>query len=138
MFYPPCVDCLIWAPRDRVIDGADLSPLLRGEPDKFKRHQPMFWHLQKSRPIVAMRDGDFSLVANPDYEIPTSNMFQERWIPRVKDGGYKDFQLFDLSKDPGQTQNIASEYPELLKKLKAKLLEINQSVMADGTDWHLQ
>jgi len=126
------------APRDRVIDGADLSPLLRGEPDKFKRHQPMFWHLQKSRPIVAMRDGDFSLVANPDYEIPTSNMFQERWIPRVKDGGYKDFQLFDLSKDPGQTQNIASEYPELLKKLKAKLLEINQSVMADGTDWHLQ
>ncbi|MBN38785.1 MAG: arylsulfatase [Opitutae bacterium] len=125
-------------PRDRVIDGSDLSPLLRGAPDKFKRHQPMFWHLQKSRPIVAMRDGDFSLVANPDYEIPTSNMFQERWIPRVKNGGYKDFQLFDLAKDPGQTQNIASEYPELLKKLKAKLLEINQSVMADGTDWHLQ
>jgi arylsulfatase A len=125
-------------PQDRMIDGSDLSPLLRGKPDSFKRHQPMFWHLQKSRPIVAMRDGDFSLVANPDYEIPTSNMFQERWIPRVKDGGYKDFQLFDLSKDPGQTQNIASEYPELLKKLKAKLLEINQSVMADGTDWHLQ
>ena len=98
----------------------------------------MFWHLQKSRPIVAMRDGDFSLVANPDYEISTSNMFQERWIPTVRDGGYKDFQLFDLSKDPGQTQNIAFENPELLKKLKAKLLQINQSVMADGTDWHLQ
>ncbi|NBQ02325.1 MAG: arylsulfatase, partial [Opitutae bacterium] len=46
--------------------------------------------------------------------------------------------LFDLSKDPGQTQNIASDNPELLKKLKAKLLQINQSVMADGTDWHLQ
>ena len=125
-------------PQDRMIDGCDLSPLLKGKPDSFKRHQPMFWHLQKSRPIVAMRDGDFSLVANPDYEIPTTNMFQERWIPRVKDGGYKDFQLFDLSKDPGQTQNIASDNPELLKKLKAKLLEINQSVMADGTDWHLQ
>ena len=125
-------------PQDRMIDGSDLSPLLKGKPDSFKRHQPMFWHLQKSRPIVAMRDGDFSLVANPDYEISTSNMFQERWIPRVKDGGYKDFQLFDLSKDPGQTQNIASDNPELLKDLKAKLLEINQSVMADGTDWHLQ
>jgi arylsulfatase A len=125
-------------PQDRMIDGSDLSPLLRGNPDSFKRHQPMFWHLQKSRPIVAMRDGDFSLVANPDYEIPTTNMFQERWIPKVKDGGYKDFQLFDLSKDPGQTQNIASENPELLKKLKAKLLEINQSIMAEGADWHLQ
>ena len=125
-------------PQDRMIDGSDLSPLLKGKPDSFKRHQPMFWHLQKSRPIVAMRDGDFSLVANPDYEISTSNMFQERWIPRVKDGGYKDFQLFDLSKDPGQTQNISFDNPELLKKLKAKLLEINQSVMAEGTDWHLQ
>ena len=125
-------------PQDRMIDGSDLSPLLKGKPDSFKRHQPMFWHLQKSRPIVAMRDGDFSLVANPDYEISTSNMFQEHWIPRVKDGGYKDFQLFDLSKDPGQKQNMASEYPELLKNLKSKLLQINQSVMADGTDWHLQ
>jgi arylsulfatase A len=125
-------------PQDRMIDGSDLSLLLKGKPDSFKRHQPMFWHLQKSLPIVAMRDGDFSLVANPDYEIPTTNMFQERWIPKVKDGGYKDFQLFDLSKDSGQTQNIASDNPELLKKLKAKLLEINQSIMADGTDWHLQ
>jgi arylsulfatase A len=125
-------------PQDRMIDGSDLSPLLKGKPDNFKRHQPMFWYLQKSRPIVAMRDGDFSLVANPNYEIPETNMFQERWIPRVKNGGYKDFQLFDLSKDPGQTQNIASDNPELLKNLKAKLLQINQSVMADGTDWHLQ
>jgi arylsulfatase A len=63
-------------PQDRMIDGSDLSSLLKGKPESFKRHQPMFWHLQKSRPIVAMRDGDFSLVANPDYEIPTTNMFK--------------------------------------------------------------
>ena len=85
-----------------------------------------------------MRDGNFSLVANPDYEISTSNMFQEHWIPRIKDGGYKDFQLFDLSKDPGQTRNIGAENPQLLTKLKVTLLEINQSIMADGTDWDLQ
>ena len=125
-------------PQDRLIDGSDLTSLLKGKPEQFKRHQPIFWHLQKSRPIVAMRDGNFSLVANPDYEISTSNMFQEHWIPRIKDGGYKDFQLFDLSKDPGQTRNIAAENPQLLTKLKVKLLEINQSIMADGTDWDLQ
>ena len=125
-------------PKDRMIDGSDLSTLLQGEANKFRRHQPLFWHLQKSRPIVAMRDGDFSLVANPDYEISQSNMFQESWIPIIKTGGYKDFQLFDLSKDPGQIENIASENPELLNKLKAKLLKINQSIMADGEDWQLQ
>jgi arylsulfatase A len=65
-------------------------------------------------------------------------MFQEHWIPRVKKGGYKDFQLFDLKKDPGQIQNIAAENPELLKQMKGKLFKMNQSIMADATDWHLQ
>ena len=87
---------------------------------------------------MAIRDGDFSLVAEPDYELSKSNMFQESWIPVIKRGGYRDFQLFDLSKDPGQTQNVSSQNPELFRKLKTKLLKINQSVMADGTDWHLQ
>ena len=49
------------------LDGSDLSPILLGQADAFDRHQPLFWHLQKSRPIVAMRDGDFSLVADPAY-----------------------------------------------------------------------
>ncbi len=126
------------APEDRAIDGSDLSALLIGNQDGFKRHQPLFWHLQKSRPIVAIRDGNFSLVAEPDYELSKSNMFQESWIPVIKRGGYRDFQLFDLSKDPGQTQNLSSQNPELFRKLKTKLLKINQSVMADGSDWHLQ
>jgi len=125
-------------PKDRAIDGSDLSALLMGNQDGFKRHQPLFWHLQKSRPIVAIRDEDFSLVADPDYELSKSNMFQESWIPVIKSGGYRNFQLFDLSRDPAQTHNLSSQNPELLRVLKAKLLKINQSVMADGIDWHLQ
>lgn len=125
-------------PKDRAIDGSDLSALLMGNQDGFKRHQPLFWHLQKSRPIVALREGGFSLVADPDYELSKSNMFQESWIPVIKSGGYRNFQLFDLSRDPGQTHNLSSQNPELFRKLKAKLLKINQSIMADGIDWHLQ
>jgi len=118
-------------------DGANLSPLLK-QTSGFQRRQPLFWHLQKSRPIVAMRDGDYSLVADPDYEISTNNMFQEAWIPKVKKGGYKNYQLFNLKKDPNQTTNIAAENPELLQTLMAKLLNINASIMSDGPDWHLK
>jgi arylsulfatase A len=125
-------------PADRHLDGSDLSSLLRGEGNDFKRHQALFWHLQKSRPIVAMRDGAYSLTADPDYEISTHNMFQEAWIPKIKAGGYTNFQLFDLVKDPGQTTNLANEQPERLRRLKRQLLEINASVMADGEDWHLR
>ena len=116
-------------------DGADLSPVLLQQ-GEFQRGQPLYWHLQKSRPIVTIRDGDYSLVAEPDYELSTSNMFQENWIPRIKEGGYKNYQLFNLREDPQQTRNLAAEQPERLATLRRKLLEINRSVMADGADWH--
>ncbi|MCL4206535.1 MAG: sulfatase-like hydrolase/transferase [Pirellulaceae bacterium] len=119
------------------LDGSDLSPLLRPRADvEFVRHQPLFWHLQKSRPIVALRDGRWSLTADPDYELSTDNLFREAWIPVIKSGGYRNWQLFDLEADPGQTTDLAEAHPEVLARLKARLLEINASVMADGTDWH--
>ena len=118
-------------------DGSDISALLTGT-DGFARHQPLFWHLQKSRPMVAMRDGNWSLVAMPDYEISRNNMFQEAWIPAVRGGGYTAFELYDLAADPNQTRNLAAAFPSDLKRLKKKLLEVNASIMADGTDWHLK
>lgn len=125
-------------PQGVHLDGSDLSALLKGRPQEFHRHQPLFWHLQKSRPIVAMRDGDYSLVAEPDYELSTSNMFQEAWIPKIKAGDYRNFQLFNLRTDPTQSQNIAEKNPELLERMKASLLKINADIMADGHDWHLK
>lgn len=119
------------------LDGADLSALLTGNRTMFARQQPLFWHLQKARPIVAMRDGNYSLVAEPDFELSTNNMFDEAWIPSIKSGGYKNYQLFNLKIDPNQETNIAPRNPELLDRLREKLLEINDSIMADGPDWHL-
>lgn len=124
--------------KDRHLDGSDLTPLLTDSVKEFKRHQPLFWHLQKSRPIVAMRDGKYSLVANPDYELSTNNMFQEEWIPNIKAGGYQDYQLFDLEQDPQQENNIAKEKPDVLARMKKQLLEINASIMQDAHDWHLE
>ena len=120
------------------LDGSDLTPLLIEDANRgpFVRHQPLFWHLQKSRPIVAMRDGNFVLTADPDYELSTDNMFDEAWIPRIRQGGYTNYQLFDLGVDPSQTTNVADKNPELVAKMKADLLKINQSIMADGVDWN--
>ena len=124
-------------PEGTHLDGSDLSPLLTGG-GGFTRHQPLFWHLQKSRPVVAMRDGDFSLVADPDYQLSTNNMFKEEWIPTIKSGGYKNYKLFNLKADPQQKNDLAGSDPATLEDLKTKLLAINKSVMADGADWHLQ
>jgi arylsulfatase A len=118
------------------LDGSDLSHYLLGESDTVQRHQPMFWHLQKARPIVAMRDGDYSLVADPDYELSENNMFNEAWIPKIKKGRYKNFRLYHLIQDPKQEHDISAEHPELLERLKKKLLDINSSIMNDGPNWN--
>ena len=125
-------------PSGRHLDGSDLSPLLVGEGNEFERHQALFWHLQKSRPIVAMRDGAYSLTADPKYELSKNNMFQESWIPKIKAGSYTNFQLFDLEKDPHQRTNLAGKLPERLEQMKQQLREINSSVMAEGENWHLR
>jgi len=122
----------------RHLDGSDLSPILLGKEEKFVRHQPLFWHLQRSKPVVAIRAGDYSLVAERDYDVPTNNMFREEWIPIIKSGKYKNFQLFNLVTDPKQTKDIANDHPKLLKSLKDQLQKINASVMSDGHDWHLK
>ncbi|WP_339746895.1 sulfatase-like hydrolase/transferase [uncultured Rubinisphaera sp.] len=125
-------------PAHRHLDGSNLALLLTGNADQFKRHQPLFWHLQKARPIVAMRSGRYSLVADPDYELSTSNMFDEAWIPTIKAGTYANFRLYDLDKDPQQTNDLSASNSDVLTKLKSQLLEINASIMQDAHDWHLK
>ena len=78
------------------------------------------------------------MVAEPDYELSKDNLFNENWIPQIKAGTYKNYRLFDLEADPSQTEDLAAAQPERLEQMKAALLKINASVMADGTDWHLK
>jgi arylsulfatase A len=52
------------------LDGADLSPLLAGKEADFKRRQPLTWHSPTSQPIVAIRDGKYSLVGYRKMEYP--------------------------------------------------------------------
>ena len=123
-------------PANVHLDGVDLTPLLTGREDEFERPQPLFWHLHKARPIVALRDGRYSLVADPDYELSRENKFDESLIPAVRSGGYTNYRLYDLSADPSQTTDLSAERPDVLERLKADLLRINADVMADGVDWN--
>ena len=66
------------------------------------------------------------------------NMFNENWIPAMKNGHYHRFELYNLAKDPSQKKNVAKAHPAVFSRLKHKLLKINSSVMADGPDWHLK
>ena len=61
--------------------------------------------------------------------------FQTSWVPVLKSGGYRGFELYDLSTDPGQQNNLAAQLPDVAARLKKEMLDITASVMAEAPDW---
>ncbi|MGY8643905.1 MAG: sulfatase-like hydrolase/transferase [Verrucomicrobiales bacterium] len=63
------------------------------------------------------------------------NQFQETWIPAIKAMTYERFELYDLSQDRAQKQNVAAKHPKVFERLKKQLMEITRDVMNEGPDW---
>jgi len=63
------------------------------------------------------------------------NQFQESWIPAIKAMTYEQFELYDLTTDLPQKNNVAAEHPEVFERLKRQLLELVVGVIKDGPDW---
>ena len=61
--------------------------------------------------------------------------FQESWIPELKKSELGRVQLYDLSKDLGQQNEISSQRPKLVAHLKEQAAAIHRSVMADAPEW---
>jgi arylsulfatase A-like enzyme len=79
------------------VDGRNLTPYLLGE-NKAAPHEALVWRFG---PQKAIRKGNWTLVDWRDFETKTSS----------------GWQLFDLSKDIGQQDNVAAKYPEVVAEL---------------------
>ena len=103
---------------DLALDGQDMSGALLGNP--MERTKPLMWeyrfgpwgrHLQKS-PALAMRDGDWKLMMNPDRS-------------RV--------ELYNLKANPCEVDNLASENPDRAKRMSRQLLAWQQTLPGKDT-----
>jgi len=89
-------------------DGIDVVAALEGRP--FARRQPMFWHTPtavRRGPPLAIRDGDWKLLIEPDGTLA---------------------ELYDLSSDIAEANNLASKHPERAADLQAKLRTWHRSL----------
>ncbi len=96
-------------PPDQVLDGADITPLLRGDAGAFRR-DALYWHFPgylgsganqwRTTPVSAIRRGEWKL------------------LEFLEDG---HLELYNVIADVGQTNNLAAAKPDLAKELHAKL-----------------
>ena len=90
-------------PRDRIIDGKDISPILKGEPGATPPREALFYY--GGNQLRAVRSDDWKLHANGE--------------------------LYHLGQDIGETTDVAADHPEVVAKLEA-YLEQARADLGDG------
>ena len=103
-------------PRDRKIDGHDVSPLILGEPNA-KTPYDVFYYYQRDH-LQAIRSGPWKLFL--PWEKATRH-------PR---GGKGKALLFNVVEDIGTQEDLSEKHPEVVKKLMA----LAESARADLGD----
>jgi len=101
-------------PAPSGLDGVSLAPLLTGRGPAPPRS--LFWHFphytnQGSRPSGAVRDGNWMLVEFYDDEA---------------------VELYDLTTDLREMQNLAAQHPDRVAKMRAALAAWRRQVKAQG------
>ncbi|WP_375582841.1 sulfatase [Cyclobacterium xiamenense] len=105
-------------PDDRVYDGYDLSPLLRGT-GKSGRETVFYYRGQK---IYAVRKGDYKahFITQLEYGNPTAHPVTQPPIPLENSPTVLETPLlYNVAVDPGERLNIADDHPEIIAEIRA-------------------
>lgn len=95
-------------PAGRTIDGVDISPLLTGNA---KSPRGDFLYYSMNGRIEGIRQGDWKLL-----------------VPPPKGNGQPNIMLFNLAEDIGEKKNLATENPELVKRLTQRMKELDAAI----------
>lgn len=97
-------------PTDRIIDGKDIGPLLRGEPGAKSPHEAFFFYAMDS--LQAVRSGPWKLVferiRKQDFPFePIEN--PEEVVPEA---------LYNLEEDIAEQNNVIDRHPDIAERLR--------------------
>ena len=101
------------------LDGEEMSGVLLGKPRA--RATPLMWEWRfrifgepfHQSPMLAIRDGDWKLLMNPDRS-------------RV--------ELYEIKKDLTQLSNVAEHHPDIVARLSEKILDWQKELPPGPTD----
>ncbi len=115
--------CHVEVPANVELDGENLATTLLGQATE-SRKLPIFWRrppdrpgfghgLDEDNPDLAVRDGRWKFYINYDDSTP---------------------QLYDLSKDKSETENVADAHPEVVNRLRRAIRDWNADMPRDAGD----
>jgi arylsulfatase A len=124
-------------PKDRIIDGCDILPLFENKP--IERKTPLFWFFYRSNPQAALRIGDWMLLGYLNKTIDISDrrnlQLRQSHIAFIKNTKLVKFELYNIENDSSQSHDLAKAEPERFAAMKKKMIQMHQSVIAEGPVW---
>jgi arylsulfatase A len=117
-------------PRDRVIDGKDIWPLLTRQN---ARSPHGFFAYYLDNQLQAVRSGKWKLFL-PQHEYPTLTTIMYTNRPQVMQRHFalRDKpSLYDLDADLGETRDLAAEHPHVVKRLAKEAHEFDRRLQKD-------
>ena len=113
-------------PKNNLIDGLDISGLLFGSIDKSPRTE--FIHYTSRGDLEGIRQGDWKLL------VKKARNQRNNTPPKPP-----QVFLFNLSNDLGEQTNLAEKHPDLVAKLKARMMEVDAEITDNArSPWFLE
>jgi len=111
----------------RKIDGVDLHAFFEGKTNHLARTNLLFY---RGAEVEAIRVGKWKL------HLPHAYQKAGAHIGNNGEKGYYDkdsigLELFDLSNDAPESENLASSYPNLVQKLRSKMRKMNAEMQSN-------
>lgn len=94
-------------PKDRIIDGRDIWPLMAGDAEARSPHEAFYYYYMEQ--LQAVRSGRWKL------HLP----LEAKWTSFRGDTTSSEAELYDLTADVGETRNLAAEHPDVVGRLLA-------------------
>jgi len=120
-------------PDTLALDGMDVRELLAGKP--ITREKPLFWVYLNAinHQRVAMRDGDFKVLAKVD--VPKMSNVHDGVADKMRNATLSEVAIFRISEDIDESENLAGADAEQTKALTEKLTTMYRELTAGSHVW---
>jgi arylsulfatase A len=113
---------------EHKIDGVNILPLLKGDPDANPRDHLFYYY---GKQLQAVRQGKWKLHFPHGYRSYEGVEPGKGGLPGPYTHGETGLELYDLDNDIGEKHNLADKHPEVVERLTA-LGEGARKELGDG------
>ena len=115
-----------------------VAPSFDGDAAFIKRSKPLYWQFNRARGLakVAVRDGQWKLASQLSSPWPVRNAdITLEGIKHIKSAKLERFELYNVTDDIGETNDLSSTNVEVFDRLKAPMQAIFREVQAEAPEW---